>query len=114
MYFIIFGLSVCGAILIWKILKWTKVQITPTPKSNSTKMDGINIFLGTRSKCTEFVKEPLEEVAIDVLKIKEKSFLVLHDYFSSFLIIEQLKAMRWSDVIVAEDEVNELLKKILP
>ena len=111
MYFIIFGLSVCGATLIWKILKWTKVQITPTPKSNSTKMDGINIFLGTRSKCTEFVKEPLEEVAIDVLKIKEKSFLVLHDYFSSFLIIEQLKAMRWSDVIVAEDEVNELLKK---
>ena len=73
-------------------------------------MESLDLFLGTRAKCRETAKSPLSEVAIDVLDHNSESYLILHDYFSTFLAVEKINASR-NNIVMEGLEITDLLSK---
>ena len=73
-------------------------------------MESLDLFLGTRAKCRETAKSPLSEVAIDILDHHTESYLILHDYYSTFLAVEKINSSK-NDIVIEGQEITDLLYK---
>ena len=54
----------------------------------------LELFLGTRAICLEFAKEPLDEVAVDIIDHDNKTYVLFHDYNTMFCAAQSLNTSR--------------------
>ena len=73
-------------------------------------MESLEMFLGTKTKCREFAKSALSEVAIDIMVHKSNTHVVIHDYYTAFLVVETL-SRSMNNIVREGQELTDLLTK---
>ena len=73
-------------------------------------MQSLDMFSGTKSKCREFAKAPLSEVAVDIMFHMSKTYVIIHDYYSAFLAVEAIDTSK-KNLEREGREVTDLLSK---